>query len=147
MFYVKLHETCQHPHFSDMYEYANERVLQKLHQVKNTSLSTDGCKISSRRQYRRLHPYPVTVYSPYFFLMILLLCAPTSNGVPSFCHQPPPSPNCVGQSYNGVAYYYNRSSPVPCLRMADWGCEGDNKFPSIEECMATCQPGKNKQYE
>lgn len=33
---------------------------------------------------------------------------------------------------------------VPCMHMFDWGCEGDNIFPSIEECMATCQPGKNK---
>ena len=38
----------------------------------------------------------------------------------------------------GNAYYYNASARVQCLGMPDWGCEGQNKFSSAEECMSVC---------
>lgn len=130
-----------------MCECVKERTLQNCCQMKNTSQSTDVNSVSSRKQWRTLCPYPANVFSPCFVLMTFLLCVPTSNGIPSLCFQPPPPPNCGGEIYSGVAYYYNSSSAVPCLRMANWGCSGDNMFLSIEDCMATCQPGENKKHE
>ena len=79
-----------------------------------------------------------SLFSSFIFITALLAVLQTvASDLPLQCTRPPPSPNCGGQ-YGGVGFYYNASSPVPCLGWPNWGCPGNQLFATVEECQETC---------
>ena len=123
----------------------NSRTKQGgLNQMGNSTDAANHDRIDNQSSSRQQHLSVLFSSSLFLVFVILLFCVPTSSAIPLRCLQPPPPLNCGGGTYYGEAFYYNISSPVPCLRMPNWGCAGENMFPSIDECMATCEPGEKK---
>jgi hypothetical protein len=107
------------------------------------STTADGGHKSSGRYSREVHHSLSTwTYSPSlltFTISILTCCIPTLSVSPNLCSRPPPPLDCGG-IYNGEGFYYNASSPTPCLRWPDWSCLENSMFSTIDECMSTCVP-------
>ena len=122
------------------------------HQPMGSSRSTtaDGGHKSSGRYSREVHHSLSTwTYSPSlltFTISILTCCIPTLSVSPNLCSRPPPPLDCGG-IYNGEGFYYNASSPTPCLRWPDWSCLENSMFSTIDECMSTCVPGEMAHHQ
>lgn len=134
----------------------NLSLTVNLHQPMaspRSSTADDGQRSSRRHLKTRLHyPHPTWTFTSYlltFTISILTCCVPTLSEAPALCSRPPPPLDCGGV-YRGDGFYYNASSPTPCLRWPDWSCRENSLFSTIEECMSTCDTGEtakiNRQY-